>query len=50
MNISLEELVNSVKNGKEGPNLPSIRRNMRGDQVFQIPFKTVCNGVKDYYN
>jgi len=44
MNTSLDDFVMSVRNGQEGPNIPSIRRNMRGDQVFELPFKTVCNG------
>lgn len=45
MNIlSLDDFIMSVRNGQEGPNIPSIRRNMRGDQVFELPFKTVCNG------
>ena len=44
MSISLDDFIMSVRNGNEGPNIPSIRRNMRGDQVFELPFKTVCNG------
>ena len=44
MNIPLDEFVNAVKDGKEGPGKPCIRRNMRGDQVFHVPFSKVCNG------
>ena len=50
MDISIDEFVNSVKNGHEGPNLPCQRRNMRGDQVFQIPFTSVCNGLCKKHN
>ena len=42
--ISLDDFIMSVRNGHEGPNIPCIRRNMRGDQVFELPFRTVCNG------
>ena len=41
--ISLDDFIRSVRDGFEGPNIPSIRRNMRGNQVFELPFKTVCN-------
>tara|TARA_B110000977_G_scaffold198415_1_gene283229 strand:- start:422 stop:1579 length:1158 start_codon:yes stop_codon:yes gene_type:complete len=44
MSTSLDDFIISVRNGYEGPNIPSIRRNMRGDQVFELPFKNVCNG------
>ena len=44
MSVTLDDFISSVRDGHEGPNIPSIRRNMRGDQVFELPFKNVCNG------
>ena len=36
--ISMDDFIEMVRNGREGPNKPCIRRNMRGDQVFELPF------------